>query len=127
MIKKEKKSKTEDNSDYIKEINGYKELKESRTNKVGKTTTETGTVTGGGISLDVGIKGVANLTVKSISLTVKATELTAESVNLTSKAAQLGTKAANLTSKAKDFNIFAKGYYWITGGTSAASKAATST
>ena len=74
-----------------------------------------GSYTSGGISLGVATAQELN----AANLTAKAAQLGAE-------AAELGANAARLAAKAKDINIFMKGWYFITGTTSATSKMAAS-
>ena len=115
---KKKKKKKEDNEGFVYEIDGDKALEESTASKAInsiKCSTEMGSYTSGGISLGV----AAVQTMNAANLTAKAAQLGAE-------AAELGANAARLAAKAKDINIFMKGWYFITGTTSAASKMAAS-
>ena len=117
-VKKEKNKKKEDNEGYVYEIDGDKALEESTEYKTVnsiKCTTEMGSLTSGGISLGVSTAQAINVA----NLTAKATQLGAE-------ASELAANAAMLAAKAKDVNIFMKGWYFITGTTSAASKMAAS-
>ena len=123
--KKEKKKKTEDFLSYIyqdNKIDGENLLKESTEYKVGnscKCFSETGAYTSSGISFGIATTNA----IRVANLTAKATQLGARATDLAVKASQLSAQAA---AEAKNMNIFLKGWYYISGTTTATSKAAAS-
>ena len=125
--KKEKKREKEDNSSYIHEINGEKELEETTENKVinGFRCFEgISSCTSGGVSL---VKASTSA-IKAVDLTAKATELGVKTAQLTVKAADYTAKAAQLAAEAateaKNMDVFSKIFYAVTKITPPLSKAA---